>query len=240
MEVRQIIHELESLQQYIYFGAVAKRAQEFSIEDVRFSYYRLSSHVIDSTIHLLLISYKNRKNDQMWHDLYKEYKIQDRGILYGNRKTAVDVINDIFNQYISNSYFNFMFNLFEHAFRVIARKYDSDKYDKIKSFHDLFESFMKDFNLFDERIHNFIDYAIIIRNSIHNNGKFVSPTKKDRTIVNFDNDEITIKHDQIIEVRSLWYNNIKISDRFLMIYNDILLVSKVKKIPSIEDSSVLI
>jgi hypothetical protein len=67
---------------------------------------------------------------------------------------------------------------------------------------------------------------------------FVSPKKKDRpNITNFDGDILTIKHNQVIPVTSVWEDSFKMSNWFNMIFTGIIRIPKIESTPLILDQS---
>jgi len=172
------------------------------------------------------------------------FNIPSRFKLYENvSKTPKDILFDITNQFIVNGYSSTMYHLFEHSFRVICQEYDSVKYDRQKGrFGTIFPTFVNDFktqtNLLDGINTDVYEYVQIVRNSLHNNGIFVSPTKNDReNILNFDNIKITLKHNQPITT-NVWYELFRMSRWYLMIFNGIISVPKIASLNYIKDPSI--
>jgi hypothetical protein len=125
-------------------------------------------------------------------------------------KPTPDILLDITGQFIANGYFSNMYQFFENAFKIICQEYDLSKYDLQNSkFANIFVTFMNEFKTKTHLLNGIntdvYEYVQVIRNSIHNNGIFVSPKKNDRpNITNFDGDILTIKHNQVIPVTSVW------------------------------------
>ena len=82
------------------------------------------------------------------------------------------------DQTIAYFYYISIFNAFEHCFRIISEKYDVTLYEsQKKSINRLFTAFIAPLQLrIDDRL-DFMNVVIKIRNSIHNNGGFISPKK---------------------------------------------------------------
>jgi hypothetical protein len=69
----------------------------------------------------LTVSHKYLGNLSWWEDIYNEYKLSTRP--YDYRRQF-----DYFDQILTNGYFIFMFNVFEHAIRSICKAYDIKLY----------------------------------------------------------------------------------------------------------------
>ena len=150
---------------------------------------------------------------------------------------------DITGQFIANGYFSNMYHLFEYAFKIICQEYDPSKYDLQNSkFANIFVTFMNEFKTKTHLLNGIntdvYEYVQIVRNSIHNNGMFVSPKKNDRpNITNFDGDILTIKHNQVIPVTSVWEDLFKMSNWFNMIFTGIISIPKIELTPLILNQS---
>ena len=136
-----------------------------------------------------------------------------------------------------------MYHLFEYAFKIICQEYDPSKYDLQNSkFANIFVTFMNEFKTKTHLLNGIntdvYEYVQIVRNSIHNNGMFVSPKKNDRpNITNFDGDILTIKHNQVIPVTSVWEDLFKMSNWFNMIFTGIISIPKIELTPLILNQS---
>ena len=71
-----------------------------------------------------------------------------------------------------------MMNAFEHSFRGISKEFDDKIYPLNPNFQPklggLFPNIMSKSNLLNAEMNTFIEIVLEIRNSIHNNGVFVS------------------------------------------------------------------
>lgn len=245
MQLNHIVKELNNVfHDFAIYEARIRKQYQLRDTDIRFTYYRHSHHNIDSAIHLLMISASEWENKSHLESLYQMFKIPSRFKLYEKlSKTPKEILFEITNQFIANGYSTIMYHLFEHSFRVICQEYDVAKYNRQKGrFGAIFPTFVKDFkeqtNLLDDINIEVYEYVQIVRNSLHNNGVFVSPTKTDRTdILNLDNIRITLKHNQHITVTDSWYELLRMSRWYLMIFTGIIAVPKIASLDYIEDPS---
>lgn len=244
MEVREIVKNLNSIfYAYAKFESEIKKRNNLNEYDIRFTYFRTSHHNIDATIHLLLMSDTNISNKEYLQKIYSIYSVTDRFDVYAEvSKTPQQVLTDVIGSFIANGYFSSIYHLFENAFRIICQAYDSKKYDKQHGkFYNIFDTFTKDFKstgCLDGINIEVFKYINIIRNSIHNNGVYVSDNKTDRTdILNFDGERITIKHLQVIPTSDVWQYLFKMSMWCLIVFVDIIRIPKIESIPFIKDYS---
>lgn len=245
MDVKQIVKRLNKIfYDYAVIEQQARRKYNLTNKDIRFTYYRTSNHNIEATLHLLMMADTGLQNQNYLNDLYSKYSITNRFEVYKDAgRSTQDILVDITGQFIANGHFSSMYHLFENAFKIICQEYDLSKYDLQKSkFANIFGTFMKEFKTKTHLLNGIntdvYDYLQIVRNSIHNNGMFVSSEKTDRhNIRNFDGDILTIKHNQVIPVIDVWQDLFKMSGWFNEIFTGIISIPKIESASLILDQS---
>lgn len=244
MEVREIVKNLNSIfAAYTIVESEMRNKYRLERNDIRFTYFRTSHHNIDATIHLLMMSETNISSKKYLQSVYSHYSITDRFDIYAEvSKTPQQVLTDVISFFIANGYFSSMYHLFENAFRIICEEYNAEIYDRQKGkFHNIFEKFVKMFRtikILDGISTEVFEYINILRNSIHNNGVYISKDKIDRPdILNFDGKRITIKHRQVIPVDNVWQDLFKMSSWYLIVFASIIRIPKIESVPFILDYS---
>lgn len=249
MELKEIVSELEGLfWEYVSINQLLQQTHGYKITDVRISFYKLSYHAIDATLHLIMFMTQGLKDVltlNKYYQAFKLFNVRNRLSRYPNPEKFVIEEHDNVNQYLATGYFISIFSIFEHSFRILAKLYDHNQY-KIDegSINHLYNHFIpqykKDSPSLDKQYTDFFDYLTTIRNSIHNNGRYISRGihQLPKQVKDFDGIVYTFHHDTIISVNDVWNNNIRMTKAFSSIYNDIVLLPRFMKEPLIEDKSV--
>ncbi|TVP40081.1 hypothetical protein [Candidatus Nitrosocosmicus arcticus] len=195
---------------------IQKRAQN----DARVTFYKHSLNTLDSTIHFLIFTHKHLGNTTWWKETYIDYNLSNRSFAKkpeDNYPREFDYID----QHIGNSYYIFIFSSFEHSFRLISKEYDPTSFEQNKnSFESLFKNIIKGI-IPTENKNNFIEIATTIRNSIHNNGAYISRNSKDRPIIDWDGKLYRFNHQKPIET-DLWKLNLDFTRELLHIFDKII------------------
>ncbi len=245
-KINQIVHNLNSIFiDFVNYDTLIKRKYSLSDTDIRFTYFRTSGHIIDSAIHLLMMCDKNIRDRKYLEDIYNDYSIKNRFLVYPEiEKSTHEILYNITGQFIANGYSSSMYHLFENAFRIICQQYDLKKHDNQKGkFNNIFQTFIKEFEndtkLLDGVNTELYEYIQIVRNSLHNNGAYVDKDKTDRPdVLNFDKDRITFKHNQPIATENgVWYELVKMSSWYMRVIGGIISVPKIESKTFIPDPS---
>jgi hypothetical protein len=114
-----------------------------------------------------------------------------------------------------------IFNAFEHSFRIISKNYDTNLYEQQEnSINSLFTAFLRPLQLNVDNRAQFINVVSRVRNSIHNNGVFVSPKEKNAKFV-WDNHPYEFDHGKPITIPDIWLHYIKFTKEFVAIFDEI-------------------
>src|SRR5690349_18775637 len=94
MRVNQIVEKLNSIfYDYMSFENAIRHKYDLCEKDIRFSYYRLSNHTVDATIHLLIISDICLQDRNFLKNSYIAYSIPDRFSTYNKSlKPAEEIL----------------------------------------------------------------------------------------------------------------------------------------------------
>jgi len=202
-----IIKDLENLFQ-ICINQEVELLNNHDQNDARVTFFKHLNNTIDASIHLMVLMDKHFRNPhdfKTWKKNHENYGIKERKwhpTPYENYVTEIAYTDE----YLLNSYFTFIFHTFEYAFRSIFIKLYRDDYFNIrngkktpKSFSNLWEMFVKRTSFKPDEVRN--NFKIIVfnfRNSIHNNGIFVSPSG-DSIDIPWNDDTYHLEHGKRIE-----------------------------------------
>lgn len=218
----EIIKELEDQFQYCYTKEQnLLNLQNLKQNDARVTFYKHYVNNLDATIRLFILTNKFARYDEdmgFWQVTETEYSIQER-LFDTNPKENYKRKLDYMDQAIGNNFYISIFNAFEHSFRTIAEKYDANLYDQQKkSLNSLFTAFIGPLQLQTTDREKFINVVTRVRNSIHNNGVFISPKKQD-TRYNWNNYPYRFCHGKLIKIPDIWLHYIKFSKEFIKIFD---------------------
>jgi hypothetical protein len=247
MDVLETLNELDGLfSEYVNLNHIVKDKFKLTDNDVRISFYKLSYHVIDATIHLIMFSGYGYGGSQILDLFNEKNRIRNRIKRYPNTENFLEEGYYNVYRFIAYGYFISIFNLFENSFRILSQIYDPKEYlDKKNSFRRILDHFIKQFkdkSMSLNKINtDYFGFVLLLRNSIHNNGRYVAMDKhySPKSVIDFDGNSITFKHNQTISVEDVWENNIKMTKRLSEIYNELILLPKFSSESFIEDPSVL-
>jgi hypothetical protein len=198
--------------------------QNLKENDARVTFFKHINVVLDSAVISLMVSHKYLGSLSWWEDVHNEYTLSDR--LYNHKKQF-----DYYDQILTNGYFIFMFNAFEHAIRLVCKGYDiklyQDQHDRLSA---MCKGLIKKLGL-DNR-DKFIDLITYLRNAMHNNGLFIPKGNlKDRTII-WNNTIYAFNENKLIKEskHDLWQTFIPISKEIMRTFNEIINSVPIKSI----------
>ncbi len=214
--------------------------------DIRVTFYKHMMNVIDSSIHLVIFSDTHIFTENWWSETLPKYGIHRRLFALEEIRDR-EISIDYLDQHIIFSYFLFVYSSFEHSLRVICRHSYPNIYTfknrngekRKRDFKTQFEMLVRELKFMDNNLQNFIEIVVKFRNSIHNNGDFITEKVNTNEEENYHtyvwNDETyEFKNGSSIRVNSndLWSDYIKFTDELIRIFGE--LVSQLTD-PYIED-----
>lgn len=129
-----------------------------------------------------------------------------------------------------NGYFLFVFNMLEHAIRLVCKGYNTPLFQQQESsFNALCKGITKDLGL--KKRDTFIDLITYIRNSFHNNGLFVPSGKLKNRKIPWNNTIYFFNENQPINESKgdIWLSFVPISREVIDFFNDVINSNRVKK-----------
>lgn len=213
------------------------------LNDIRYSYYRLSSGIVDSTILLIMLCDRGFKTEGYLESTYNSYSLNNRIKLYtGHSKTSKQILWDNMKSFVGTSYFHGIYHTFEHSFGTIGKFYNSDLYEKTRGMKNLFPKFLEIYKKNTDQLENVdprtFEYIRNIRNSVHNNGVFIPDKTNIIEPLNFDKGKVKFSPYQTITVDDMWEVNLKMSLWCFNVITGIITVPEIKAEPSILDPSI--
>jgi hypothetical protein len=159
--------------------------------------------VIDSTIHLIPLAKEYASKEEWWRQIHKKYGIRERKF-YSTEKDNFALESSFIDKNFTNSFFILMFNAFEHSFRGMSREFDNKIYPLNPNLGVYFPNIMSKLNLLKAEMNTIIEIVPIIRNSIHNNGVFVSTKGNSTKSLPWKNKTYNFYNGTIINVDDVW------------------------------------
>jgi hypothetical protein len=216
--------------------------------DVRLSYYYLSYQNIDAALHLLIFNREKLKEEQL-RQIYRANNIKNRfdGLQFPP-ELRIRQMSTNFEQFVANQYSLSIFCLFEHCFRIMIRQIYPAEYRRMeKGFMDMFKFFVNKFRsnsvYFSQLNSSFFDFFNAVRNSIHTNGIFLPHGKNigyKKIYHDLSGNQITFEYGKIIPYNGVWNSHIQMTEKFFLIYNELIEIQEIKSEPFIKDPSVLL
>jgi hypothetical protein len=190
--------------------------------DARVAFFKHMNNILDSSILSLILAFKylGRLNLDAIH---REYGLSPRPYGYDAEVTY-------FDQITMNSYFLFIFNVFEHAVRLVCKDYNNPLFQQQGGrLNALCKGITKDLRL--KKRDKFIDLITYLRNSFHNNGLFVPGGKLPNKKINWNNTIYYFNNNQPIyeSKRDIWLSFVPISKEIIIFFNEIINSYEVKK-----------
>jgi hypothetical protein len=131
--------------------------QKMNEHDARVAFFKHMNNVLNSTTLSLILAHKYLGSSNL-RALHKEYKLSPRLYDY-------DAETRYFDQIVMNGYFLFVFNMFEHAIRLVCKGYNKSLFQQQEStFNALCKGITKDLGL--KKRDKFIDlitYLFLMR-----------------------------------------------------------------------------
>lgn len=198
--------------------------QRIKQTDARVTFFKHLVNIVDSTILSLILSHKYLGDENWWIQAHKDYDLSKRPIPFVREF-------DYYDQIVTNSYFFFVFCSFESSLRLIVEQYDIQLYKSQKDFNPLSKKFLKDLSLKNEETDNFIDVLSSVRNSLHNNGRYVNRTRH----IPWSNIDFHFVENRLISTDEFWSWLMPISREIYRILFGIVSSDKIKKIAYFDD-----
>jgi hypothetical protein len=192
--------------------------------DVRVTFFKHFVVVVDSTLLSLILSHKYLGNEDWWIQIQREYELSTRPIPF-------DREFDYYDQVVTNSYFLYIFSSFESSLKLIVERYDPQLYESQKDFNPLCKKFLKDLSLKNEMTDEFIDVISSVRNSIHNNGRYVIESR----LIKWNNLDFEFNKNKPISMAEYWLWLLPISKEIYRIFINIVNSDEIKKIAYYDD-----
>lgn len=233
---------------FIYAHVEQKIRNDFkpNEKDIRFSYYRASLNIVESTAHLLAFS-EGCLNEAILKETYKKYPLRNRLELYSHiQKSPIEILSSGIYQFIANGFFSGIYHIFENSFRLLCESYDPDYYKKLMEqrrgikiiFKEFLTKFKNENNDLDHiEIGNF-EYIRNIRNSIHSNGVYKQDSKNHIEIIDFWKNKAKLEHNKLIKFDDFWVVNFGMALWCLDVITGIVYVPKFQKVDFILDPSI--
>ncbi len=238
MQRKDIIESLEQrLQTCVSIVTDLLDNQNLEQHDARVTFYKHIINTLDATIHLLIFTDKHLLTTQWWDRTIKEYNIPMRS--FG--KTEIEVIekeSDYIDQHLLFSYFLFIFHTFESSFRVISqycypKNYLMSSGDPLP-FGKLCNVILPKIGLYTRtEFRNFIKIATKYRNSIHNNGIYVS--RDTNPVISLKGQVYTFSNGKQIYHTDLWNVFISFTDEYFDLFEKIIRSINISKGSTILD-----
>lgn len=247
MEKTQIIRNLEALFQVCY-----SKEQNFlrtgggKQNDARVTFHKHLISTLNSTIHLMIFSDTTLSTEDWWAKKLPKYKINKR-IFSTSTLESRQIEKRYIDRYLQFSFFNSVFQTFESSFRIICEKcFRDENYiskengEKNKrDIKDLCEVILRKLDLLDKDRENFLEIVIHFKNSLHNNGVYISENQKSTpTTYRWKHNSYLFSHSKQIKLESnsdLWTEYIKFTRELISIFTEVIDHPTVKKYRFIED-----
>ena len=211
--------------------------QNLDQNDARVTFYKHLINTLDATIHLLIFTDKHLLTTQWWAQTIKEYKIKMRSF----EKTEIQVIekeSDYIDQHLLFSYFLFIFHTFESSFRIISKHcypkdYLTPQGDPLP-FMRLCNNILPKVGLYTKTEYkNFIRIVTKYRNSIHNNGVYISQELNPKIL--WKGQIYTFSNGNQIYYTDLWKVFIAFTDEYIDLFDKITKSINISKGSTITD-----
>jgi hypothetical protein len=221
---KRLIEELDSLvKECTETAGKLLDYQRLKQNDARVTFFKHFNTVLDPAVISLILAHKYLGNESWWNDIHSEYRLSRRPYDY-------DREFNYFDQIIMNGTFLLIFDTFEASIRLICEGYNNTLFQQQRNFSPLCKGIIKDLNLVKRD--DFIDLITYLRNSFHNNGRFVprGPMKNRKIIWN--NTIYTFNANQPIKdsKSDLWLSLVPISREIITIFNEVINSTPVKNI----------
>lgn len=216
----------------------------FAQNDIRVTFFKHMNNTLDASIHFMMLldsHFRDPEDMQPMKSKYKKYGISQRkwfNTYYENYK------KDLYytDEYLLNSYFIFVFHTFEYSLRTIFKEcFPADYYvvfkkkKKAKNFSNLWDEFVTKTGLNNDNARqNFRSIVFNFRNSIHNNGVFLSPSGNS-PVITWKGSPYSFVQGKQIQKSDLWNDYILFTREFMSIFTEIMKLKEVKSLNYIED-----
>jgi hypothetical protein len=245
VEKIQIIRNLEAL-----FQVCFSKEQNFlragnEQKDARVTFHKHLINTINSGIHLMIFSDSTLLTEDWWTKKLPKYKINKR-IFSTSPQESRQIEKGYIDQYLTFSYFNFVFHTFESSFRIICENCFKDEYyitkengeRKKRDIKNLCEVILKKLNLLDKDRENFLEIVVKFRNSVHNNGVFINDKQRSPPPYKWKHNSYVFNHGEQIALENnsgLWTEYLRFTREFISIFTEVIEHPTVKKYRFIED-----
>src|SRR5829696_4503221 len=218
---RQLVGDLEAFIQEC-FDAIENlnSYQKISQNDARITFFKHLANVVDSTILFLVVAHKYLGDENWWKDTQKEYVLAARPIPFDKEFDYYDLV-------VTISYFQLIFSVFESSVRLIVKTYDPPLYQSQRDFNPLCKRLLSDLGLSGKE--DFIDLISTIRNSIHNNGRFVPRGSTKTKRIKWNNILFSFDEDKPIIISQLWSTFIPFSKEIFNIFSCVISSPEIMK-----------
>jgi hypothetical protein len=181
----------------------------------------------------LIFTPKYLLNSTWWKEIHGDYNLSNCSFAIDIEKNYMKEL-DYIDQHIGNSYYIFIFSSFEHSFRRISKAYDLQRFNLDKNnFESLFKNTIKGI-IPEENKNNFIEIDTILRNSIHNNGAYVSRSSSKDRHIKWNGKSYNFKQEKPIKT-DLWKLNIDFTKELIHIFDRINEFEPLMSIRAIQD-----
>ena len=245
MEKIQIIRNLEAL-----FQVCFSKEQDFlhvggKQNDARVTFYKHLINTLNSSIHLMIFSDMTLLTEDWWLKKLPKYKINKRIFATSSQESRQVEVGYI-DHYLLSSYFNFIFHTFESSFRIICENCFNDEYYNIKEdgerekrdIKNLCVVILKKLDLLDNDRENFLEIVVKFRDSLHNNGVFISEKQNSPRPYKWKHNSYVFNYGEQITLENnsdLWTEYFRFTREFISIFTEVVNHPTVKKYRLIED-----
>ena len=207
--------------------------------DARVIFHKHLINTLNSSIHLMIFSDATLSTEDWWTKKLPKYKINKRNFSTSPVESR-QIEKNCIDQYLSFSYFNFVFNTFDSSFRIICESCFKDENfitkengeRKKRDLKNLCEVILNKLNLLDKDRENFLEIVVKFINSLYNNGVYINEKQKSPQRYKWKHNSYVFNHGQQITLYNnsdLWTEYFRFTREFISIFTEVIEHPNVKK-----------